>query len=63
MAIEPLRGIQWQPGDGQPLADGWLALLKRIRAGGKGFIYHSINETLTVEEGQAFLDELRASHV
>ncbi len=84
LAIERLRGIQWQPGDGQPLADGWLALLKRIRdggklcqiyvdckaalavqraTGGKGFIYHIINETLTVEEGQAFLDELRATHV
>jgi 5-methyltetrahydrofolate--homocysteine methyltransferase len=35
LSIERLRGIQWQPGDGQPLADGWLPLLKRIRDGGK----------------------------
>ena len=35
IGIERLRGIQWQPGDGQPLADGWLPLLKRIRDGGK----------------------------
>jgi hypothetical protein len=35
LSIERLRGIQWQPGDGQPLADHWLPLLKRIRDGGK----------------------------
>lgn len=35
LAIERLRGIQWVPGDGQPKADEWLELLKKIRAGGK----------------------------
>lgn len=35
LSIEKLRGIQWQPGDGQPLADGWLDVLRRIREGGK----------------------------
>jgi 5-methyltetrahydrofolate--homocysteine methyltransferase len=30
-----LRGIQWQPGDGQPRADQWLDVLRRIRAAGK----------------------------
>ncbi len=35
LAISRLRGIQWQPGDGQPKADGWLDILRRIRAGGK----------------------------
>jgi hypothetical protein len=35
VAIEKLRGIQWQPGDGMPLADGWPEVLHRIRAGGK----------------------------
>jgi hypothetical protein len=35
LSIERLRGIQWVPGDGQPMADGWLSLLKRIRDGGK----------------------------
>jgi hypothetical protein len=35
LSIEKLRGIQWQPGDGQPLADKWPEVLGRIRAGGK----------------------------
>ncbi|MFA4944844.1 MAG: hypothetical protein WC789_09115 [Lentisphaeria bacterium] len=35
LGIERLRGIQWIPGDGQPPAENWLPLLKRIRAGGK----------------------------
>jgi hypothetical protein len=35
LSIPRLRGIQWQPGDGQPMADAWLPLLKRIRDGGK----------------------------
>ena len=81
LSIKRLRGIQWQPGDGQPLADGWLPVLERIRAagklcqvyvtrqaafnimramGGRGFIFHLVNETLTVQEGLEFLQELRA---
>ncbi|MFC1959991.1 hypothetical protein ACFLYO_04710, partial [Chloroflexota bacterium] len=35
LAIPNLRGVQWQPGDGQPRADGWLDLLRRIREAGK----------------------------
>jgi 5-methyltetrahydrofolate--homocysteine methyltransferase len=35
LSIQKLRGIQWQPGDGQPPADGWMDVLRRIRAGGK----------------------------
>jgi 5-methyltetrahydrofolate--homocysteine methyltransferase len=35
LSIEKLRGIQWQPGDGQPLADDWLDVLRRIQDGGK----------------------------
>ena len=35
IGIERLRGIQWQPGDGQPKAEGWLDVLARIRDGGK----------------------------
>ncbi len=35
LSIQRLRGIQWIPGDGQPTPDQWLALLKRIRDGGK----------------------------
>ena len=35
LAIPNLRGIQWQPGAGQPLADGWLDVLARIREAGK----------------------------
>jgi hypothetical protein len=34
LSIKRLRGIQWQPGDGQPMADAWLPLPKRIRDGG-----------------------------
>jgi 5-methyltetrahydrofolate--homocysteine methyltransferase len=30
-----LRGIQWVPGDGQPPADQWPEVLRRIRAAGK----------------------------
>jgi hypothetical protein len=35
LAIPNLRGIQWIPGAGQPPADEWLDVLKRIRAAGK----------------------------
>jgi hypothetical protein len=35
LSLERLRGIQWIPGDGQPPAEEWLPMLKRIRDGGK----------------------------
>ncbi len=35
LSIERLRGIQWQPGDGQAMAEEWPEVLQRIRAGGK----------------------------
>jgi 5-methyltetrahydrofolate--homocysteine methyltransferase len=35
LSIERLRGIQWIPGDGAPPPQDWLALLSRIRQGGK----------------------------
>ncbi len=33
--MESLAGIQWIPGAGQPQADQWLPLLKRIQDTGK----------------------------
>ena len=35
LSIPSLCGVQWQPGDGQPLADDWLDVLKQIRDAGK----------------------------
>ena len=35
LSLDQLHGIQWIPGDGQPPAEAWLPLLKRIRDGGK----------------------------
>lgn len=35
LSLQGLRGIQWQPGDGQPMAEEWPELLARIRSGGK----------------------------
>ena len=35
LALEPLRGIQWIPGDGAPPPEEWLDLLKQILEGGK----------------------------
>lgn len=35
LSIPRLRGIQWQPGAGAPMAEGWIDLLERIRDGGK----------------------------
>lgn len=35
LAIGRLRGVQWQPGDGQAKAEGWLQLLAKIRDAGK----------------------------
>ena len=79
ISIERLRGIQWQPGDGQPLADGWIGLIAKIRnsgkrcqiytdckgalivkkeLGGKGFLMHIVDETLSQEEAEAFLKVL-----
>jgi 5-methyltetrahydrofolate--homocysteine methyltransferase len=78
LSIERLRGIQWQPGDGQPMAEAWPEVLQKIRAGGKlvqvfvttrgalqikkelggkGYLLHIVNEQLTLEEAQAFLEE------
>jgi hypothetical protein len=79
ISIERLRGIQWQPGDGQPKGDGWLPLLRRIRdggklcqvyvtctgartilreLGGKGFLMHIVDEKLTPDEADEFVQEL-----
>ncbi len=59
LSIERLRGIQWQPGDGQPMAEGWLDLLERIRRGGKLCqIYVTRQGALDVKRhlgGQGFL--------
>jgi 5-methyltetrahydrofolate--homocysteine methyltransferase len=78
LSVERLRGIQWQPGDGQPMAEAWPEVLQKIRAGGKlvqvfvttrgalqikkelggkGYLLHIVNEQLTLEEAQAFLEE------
>lgn len=35
LSIERLRGIQWQPGDGQPMAEDWLEVIAKIRDSGK----------------------------
>lgn len=35
LSLERLRGIQWVPGDGQPQAEHWLPLLRRILQGSK----------------------------
>jgi 5-methyltetrahydrofolate--homocysteine methyltransferase len=35
LSLPKLRGIQWIPGDGQPHADKWTDVLRRIRAAGK----------------------------
>lgn len=35
LAMDQLRGIQWQPGDGAPQADEWPEVLGKIRAAGK----------------------------
>ena len=35
LSLGRLRGIQWVPGDGQPQAEHWLGLIKRIRQNGK----------------------------
>ena len=80
LSIQRLRGVQWQPGDGQPMGDAWLPLLKRIRDGGKlcqvyvtrqgaltiqrelggrGFIMHIVNDPMSKEEGEAFLQKVR----
>lgn len=82
LGIERLRGIQWQPGDGQPMADDWPEVLQKIRTGGKlvqvfvttqgaldikkelggkGFLLHIVNETLTLEQGRAFLKAFEAA--
>jgi 5-methyltetrahydrofolate--homocysteine methyltransferase len=69
LAMPELRGIQWQPGDGQPLADGWLEVLKRIRDAGKLCqVYVRCEGVFTIAHalgGQGFLfslleDELTA---
>jgi hypothetical protein len=49
LATERLRGIQWVPGDGQPQAEHWLPLIKRIRQNGKLCqVYVSAQGALTI---------------
>lgn len=59
LSIERLRGIQWQPGDGQPLADNWLELIAKIRNSGKCCqIYTDCKGAMTVKKelgGKGFL--------
>ena len=59
LSIKRLRGIQWQPGDGQPMGDAWLPLLKRIRDGGKLCqVYVTRQGALTIQRelgGKGFL--------
>jgi 5-methyltetrahydrofolate--homocysteine methyltransferase len=35
LSLERLRGIQWVPGDGQPQAECWIPIIKRILERGK----------------------------
>jgi 5-methyltetrahydrofolate--homocysteine methyltransferase len=79
LATPRLRGIQWVPGDGQPQAEQWIPLIRRIQQsgklcqvyvsamgaltilrqlGGKGLCL-AINESLTPEQGQGLLSEIR----
>jgi len=59
LAIKRLRGIQWQPGAGQPMADKWPELLKNIQAGGKLVqVYVSTQGALDIKRelgGKGFL--------
>ena len=49
LGMQDLRGIQWVPGDGQPQAEHWLPLLKRIRQVGKLCqVYVSAQGVLTI---------------
>ncbi len=45
--------IQWTPGAGNPTAAGWLPMLKRVQAAGKGLHLHTPGEDL-----EALLEEL-----
>jgi 5-methyltetrahydrofolate--homocysteine methyltransferase len=67
IAIERLRGIQWQPGDGQAKADGWLPLIAKIRDSGKRCqIYVTREGALTVQRelgGKGFLMHIIDDHV
>jgi hypothetical protein len=59
ISLERLRGIQWQPGDGQAKADGWLPLIQKMRDSGKRCqIYVTRQGALTVAKelgGHGFL--------
>jgi hypothetical protein len=49
LGIERLRGIQWVPGDGQPQAEHWLPLIKRILQSGKRCqVYVDAQSALTI---------------
>lgn len=63
LSIEKLRGIQWQPGDGQPLADSWLDVLRRIREAGKLCqVYVTLDGALKIARelgGKGFLFDIQ----
>jgi hypothetical protein len=62
LSIKKLQGIQWQPGDGQPLADKWLPVLRRIREAGKLCqVYVTLEGALTIARelgGKGFLFDI-----
>jgi hypothetical protein len=62
LSIERLRGVQWQPGDGQPRAEGWLDVLRRIRESGKLCqVFVTLDGALTIARelgGQGFLFDI-----
>ena len=62
LSIERLRGVQWQPGDGQPRAEGWLDVLRRIREAGKLCqVYVTLEGALTIARelgGKGFLFDI-----
>lgn len=62
LSIERLRGVQWQPGDGQPRAEGWLDVLRRIREGGKLCqVFVTLEGALTIARalgGKGFLFDI-----
>jgi 5-methyltetrahydrofolate--homocysteine methyltransferase len=62
LSIERLRGVQWQPGDGQPRAEGWLDVLRRIRESGKLCqVFVTLDGALTIARelgGRGFLFDI-----
>ena len=67
LAIDGIKGLQWQPGDGEPAKQNWDHILARILDSGKKLIFRAQQADgrpidLAKDPGQLYFNE-RSWHI